>query len=386
MILCEEKTTDSSEVVFAFPERDSDEEETEKEEEEDDDDDDDDDDEMEVYEKLDAGCEERGDEGGKERRGDGDATAQNTNCHDKEYYPNSGPKTKDEHERQTKLRLMIIRQRDKEFKTDEKFKSKSIVQLNNEAVNALKSGDDIEAIAKYAKVFRKAHENNLTHELMHVCHSNRAVAYLNLGLFEEALWDANKSQDLANKRYYRTQSVGGQVINVFVKGYARKGFALMGLRMHRLAKSVFETGLEFCPQDEELKRKIEDMREHEKEHFEFFDKEIQKRNIKPTKLLPLWDLMGITLGFGTAMMGKKAAMLCTASVEEVIDGHYKDQTYKLREDEEELKKKIMKFRQDELDHKDIAYESGATKSGLYSVLDKVIKTSSRIAIAISEKI
>ena len=86
------------------------------------------------------------------------------------------------------------------------------------------------------------------------------------------------------------------------------------------------------------------------------------------------------------MLGKKAAMLCTASVEEVIDGHYKDQTYKLGEDEEELKKKIMKFRQDELDHKDIAYESGATKTGLYSVLDKVIKTSSRVAIAISEKI
>ena len=138
--------------------------------------------------------------------------------------------------------------------------------------------------------------------------------------------------------------------------------------------------------DDELKRKIEDMREHEREHFEFFDKEIQKRNIKPTKLLPLWDLMGITLGFGTAMMGKKAAMLCTASVEEVIDGHYKEQTYKLRDDEKELKKKIIKFRQDELDHKDIAYEGGATKKGLYGVLDKVIKTSSRVAIAISEKV
>ena len=139
-------------------------------------------------------------------------------------------------------------------------------------------------------------------------------------------------------------------------------------------------------QDEELKKKIEDMREHEKEHFEFFDKEIQKRKIKPTQLLPLWDLMGITLGFGTAMMGKKAAMLCTASVEEVIDGHYKNQTFQLREDEEELKKKITKFREDELEHKDIAYESGATKTGLYSVLDKIIKTSSRVAIAISEKI
>ena len=139
-------------------------------------------------------------------------------------------------------------------------------------------------------------------------------------------------------------------------------------------------------QNASLKRKIEDMKEHEREHYEYFDNEIKKRNIAPTKLLPLWDIMGVTLGFGTAMLGEKAAMLCTASVEEVIDGHYKDQTYKLGKDEEELKKKIIKFRQDELDHKDIAYESGATKKGLYSVLDKVIKTSSRVAIAISEKI
>ena len=118
-------------------------------------------------------------------------------------------------------------------------------------------------------------------------------------------------------------------------------------------------------QNASLKRKIEEMKEHEREHYEYFDNEIKKRNIQPTKLLPLWDLMGVTLGFGTAMLGEKAAMLCTASVEEVIDGHYKDQTYKLGKDEEELKKKIMKFRQDELDHKDIAYDNGATKKGLF---------------------
>jgi len=79
-------------------------------------------------------------------------------------------------------------------------------------------------------------------------------------------------------------------------------------------------------------------------------------------------------------------MLCTASVEEVIGDHYKNQTYKLEDDEVELKKKIIKFRNDELNHKDIAYESGATKDGLYGLLDKVIKTTSRIAIKISEKI
>ena len=139
-------------------------------------------------------------------------------------------------------------------------------------------------------------------------------------------------------------------------------------------------------QDENLKKQIEEMKEHEKEHYEFFENEIRKRKIAPTKLLPLWDLLGVGLGFGTAMLGKKAAMLCTASVEEVIDVHYKSQTYKLEGDEEELKNKIIKFRDDELHHKDIAYESGATKDGLYGLLDKIIKTSSRIAIKVSEKI
>ena len=138
--------------------------------------------------------------------------------------------------------------------------------------------------------------------------------------------------------------------------------------------------------DENLKKVIEEMKIHEKEHCDFFENEIKKRNINPTKLLPLWDLMGVTLGFGTAMLGEKAAMLCTASVEEVIDGHYKDQTYKLGDDEKELKEKIKKFRDDELHHKEIAYDNGATKKGLFGVLDKIIKTSSRIAITISEKI
>ena len=144
--------------------------------------------------------------------------------------------------------------------------------------------------------------------------------------------------------------------------------------------------LKTIKQDQILRDKIEKMKEHEQEHLNYFEKEIQKRNIKPTQLLPLWDIMGVALGFGTAMLGEKAAMLCTASVEEVIDGHYKDQTFKLGKDEKKLKDKIMKFREDELHHKDIAYDNGATKKGLFGLLDKVIKTSSRIAITISEKI
>ena len=120
--------------------------------------------------------------------------------------------------------------------------------------------------------------------------------------------------------------------------------------------------------------------------MEYFENQIQKRSIKPTYLLPLWDVMGVALGFGTALLGKKATMLCTASVEEVIENHYQNQLKKIGNDEMDLKAKIEKFKDEEVKHKNIAYESGATNKGFYSVLDKVIRTGSRIAITISEKI
>ena len=144
--------------------------------------------------------------------------------------------------------------------------------------------------------------------------------------------------------------------------------------------------LKTIKQDNNLKDQIEEMKKQEKEHLEYFEKEIQKRKIKPTYLLPLWDVMGVALGFGTALLGKKAAMLCTASVEEVIEDHYQNQLKKLGNDEMDLKTKIEKFKREEVKHKNIAYESGATNKGLYSIMDKVIRTGSRIAITISEKI
>ena len=81
--------------------------------------------------------------------------------------------------------------------------------------------------------------------------------------------------------------------------------------------------------DSKLEKTIEEMKVHELEHKNYFEAEIKKRDISPTKLLPLWDLLGVGLGFGSTILGRKAAMLCTASVEEVIDGHYKDQILSL---------------------------------------------------------
>ena len=157
----------------------------------------------------------------------------------------------------------------------------------------------------------------------------------------------------------------------------------------RSAVKIYEgqlLALNTLVKNEDLKKTIEEMKVHEMEHCQFFEKEIKKRNIKPTKFLPLWDLLGVGLGFGSTLLGKKGAMLCTASVEEVIDKHYLNQINQLGSEEKELKKKITKFREDELHHKDIAYEEGASKKGFYSILDKIIKTGSKIAINISEKV
>ena len=138
--------------------------------------------------------------------------------------------------------------------------------------------------------------------------------------------------------------------------------------------------------DDKLKKTIEEMKEHEIEHANYFQNELKKRGIRPTKFLPLWDLLGVGLGFSSTLLGKKTAMLCTASVEDVIDEHYQNQIDQIESDEKELKKKIIKFREEELHHKEIAYDKGATKEGIFSLFDKVVKTGSKIAISISEKI
>ena len=95
--------------------------------------------------------------------------------------------------------------------------------------------------------------------------------------------------------------------------------------------------------NDKLKETIKEMKIHEEEHRDFFENEIKKRNIAPTKFLPLWDLLGVGLGFGSTILGKKAAMLCTASVEEVIDKHYQDQINQLGPEEKNLKKKRIFF-------------------------------------------
>jgi ubiquinone biosynthesis monooxygenase Coq7 len=129
---------------------------------------------------------------------------------------------------------------------------------------------------------------------------------------------------------------------------------------------------------------IKRMAEQEQRHLKTFDAIVNERRVRPTALEPVWRLAGFTLGAVTALMGEKAAMACTAAVEEVIDEHYASQLPKL--EDAQLRKTVEDFRADEIAHRDEALARGAEEAPGYRMLSETIKAGCRLAIALSERI
>jgi len=146
--------------------------------------------------------------------------------------------------------------------------------------------------------------------------------------------------------------------------------------------------------DYETLKIVEHMKEQEDVHFDYFDAEIRKQKVRPTVMQPLWKVGGFALGFVTAMMDKRAAMACTTAVEETIDSHYKEQIQEIEKEISagenaelsELKNKIEKFREEELEHRDIGYEQHAADLKYFTPLSAFVKATTRFAIAVSKKI
>lgn len=131
---------------------------------------------------------------------------------------------------------------------------------------------------------------------------------------------------------------------------------------------------------------VRDMAAKEKEHLAEFDRLVAERRVRPTALQPLWHVAGFALGAATALMGPRAAMACTVAVEEAIDEHYAAQAQALGDDEKALRRRIETFREDELEHRDTALRHEAEKAPAYPLLSAAIKSGSRLAIWLSERI
>lgn len=130
---------------------------------------------------------------------------------------------------------------------------------------------------------------------------------------------------------------------------------------------------------------IRAMAQAEQRHLMTFDRLVNERKVRPTALEPVWRMAGFALGAATALMGEKAAMACTAAVEEVIDDHYASQLQRLDRDTE-LKKTVEDFRSDEIAHRDEALAHGAEQAPGYRLLSEAIKSGCRLAIKLSERL
>ncbi|QGR02306.1 demethoxyubiquinone hydroxylase family protein [Ehrlichia ruminantium] len=130
--------------------------------------------------------------------------------------------------------------------------------------------------------------------------------------------------------------------------------------------------------------KILEMKRQEQKHFSYFDSIMREKKIRPTAFIPIWHVMGVMLGVTTAMLGEGAAMACTVAVEDVISEHYQDQISIL--DDSELRRKIVQFRDEELEHHNIAACHNSANGKDYKVLSYLIKKTCKIAIAVSKVI
>ena len=143
--------------------------------------------------------------------------------------------------------------------------------------------------------------------------------------------------------------------------------------------------LESRPGAKKTTEAVRRMARQERDHLKSFDRLINERRVRPTALAPVWHVAGFALGAATALLGEKAAMACTAAVEEVIDDHYASQIARIAHDDD-LKKHIEAFRADEIAHRDEALAHGAEKAPGYRALRAAIKAGCRLAIGLSERI
>ena len=137
---------------------------------------------------------------------------------------------------------------------------------------------------------------------------------------------------------------------------------------------------------QDLSDLLQEMEDGEAHHLATFDRLLVERGVRPTLMAPLWNVAGFALGAGTALMGEKAAMACTAAVEEVIEQHYAQQADELKDTHTDLSQTVAEFREDEISHKTTAEEHGAEDAPGYSFLKAAIQLGCRAAIKISEKI
>ena len=149
-----------------------------------------------------------------------------------------------------------------------------------------------------------------------------------------------------------------------------------------------------------LKGLMKHMHDQELGHFKYFNSILAKHRVRPTAMYPVWHAAASVLGWGTAVMGREAAMACTEAVETEIGTHYNEQVRVLLDWADKLEargetlgeeltvliKELRRIRDEELEHLDHAVENDSKEARPYELLTNVIRGGCRTAIWISERV
>ncbi len=126
------------------------------------------------------------------------------------------------------------------------------------------------------------------------------------------------------------------------------------------------------------------MYEQEVSHLLMFQDVQKKYKVPATLFMPLWRILGWTLGAASAAKGESTAMSCIEAVEDVIQKHYHHQIQSLHhasQGTDPLLPILKKCYEDEAHHCDMASQHGP-----HSLLfQQAVKTVTRIAIWLSQR-
>lgn len=136
----------------------------------------------------------------------------------------------------------------------------------------------------------------------------------------------------------------------------------------------------------DISTEVQRMAAQEDRHLREFSRLLNKRRVRPTLLMPVWQRAGFALGALSALAGPRAAMAVTAAVETEIDRHYQRQRDALGTQDPELSDLIGEFQAEEQEHRASAIAHGAEDAPAYPLLSALVRAGCRVAIRLSERL
>ena len=107
------------------------------------------------------------------------------------------------------------------------------------------------------------------------------------------------------------------------------------------------------------------------------------RDARPCRLMGLWGLGGLLLGFSTALLGRQAILICTSAVEHAVHRHMADQLDFLAHCDPELCAIVEDIQRDELEHLRVADSQMHSASLVRTILYPLVFAATDILIFLS---